>query len=292
MNTIQIKCFLTVAETLSFTKAANLLYISQPGLSKQIRSMERELNVLLFIRDNQKVRLTPAAAYLVKELSEINDKLDDVVENARRIGQGYSGNLCIGTLSGQWIGEDFTDYFIKFINENPNINVSLKQGSFGELRKWLDSGEIDIALTLPFDIKNMDGIIWKKYMDDTAVFVVSKKLIDGKKKKYSFKDLLNIPFISVSQEDSPEAYKVNQAFLNKQNFEGQIITAPNLHTSMLLVEAGQGFGIINHRASIINNPSIKVLEEIPLLNNETPSCFAWKKSNVNPAIAMFLNDEL
>ncbi len=62
MNTTQIKCFLAVAETLNFTKAANQLFISQPGLSRQIVSLERELNTLLFIRDKHTVRLTPAAA--------------------------------------------------------------------------------------------------------------------------------------------------------------------------------------------------------------------------------------
>ncbi len=53
MNTTQIKYFLAVARTLNFTEAAKKLYISQPALSKQINVLEKELNMLLFIRDQK-----------------------------------------------------------------------------------------------------------------------------------------------------------------------------------------------------------------------------------------------
>jgi len=289
LNTIQIKCFLTVAETLSFTKAANILFISQPGLSKQIRSSERELNILLFIRDNQKIRLTPAGAYLLQELSVMQNKFEDIISHAQSIGQGYSGKLCIGTLGGQWIGETFTDYLINFIDDNSSVSVSLKQGSFGELRKWLDSGEIDIALTLPLDVDNVDDLLWEEFEHDTAVFVVSKKLPLGQKEKITLEDLRYETFIAVSKEDSPGAYAISQSFFNLIDFQGRVITASNMQTSMLFVEAGLGFGTINHKSSIVNNPSIRVIEEIPLPGDTSSSCFAWKKSNVNPAIALFLN---
>ena len=59
MNTTQIKCFLALAETLNYTRAAARLYLSQPGLSRQINSIEQELNTQLFIRNQRNVRLTP-----------------------------------------------------------------------------------------------------------------------------------------------------------------------------------------------------------------------------------------
>ena len=68
MNTTQIKCFLALAETLNFTKAAARLYMSQPGLSRQISSLEQELNTQLFIRGSKGVTTTPAGALLAREL--------------------------------------------------------------------------------------------------------------------------------------------------------------------------------------------------------------------------------
>ncbi len=289
MNTMQIKCFLTVAETLNFTKAANRLYISQPGLGKQILSLEKELNTVLFIRDKQKVRLTPAAAYLAKELPKINEQISTLVENVQKIGQGYSGKLCIGILSGQWVGEYFTDYLNTFIDKNPNISLTLKQGSFKDLRDWLDSGDIDIALTLPLDIKHIDGILWEKFEEDTAVFAISKKLPVCKKKKISLEDLQQETFISISTEDSPEGYNICQRYFKKNAFKGNVIVAPNLPTVMMLIESGQGFGVINHKSSLSLNKSIRILEEIKMPDDGASSCFAWKKANINPSISLFLN---
>ena len=68
MNRMQIKCFVALAQSQNFTKAAEQLYISQPGLSHQIVSLERELNTQLFVRNQKMVRLTPAAKLLAKEL--------------------------------------------------------------------------------------------------------------------------------------------------------------------------------------------------------------------------------
>lgn len=58
MNTIQLECFLMVADCLNFTKAAESLKITQPAVSHQIRALEDELGVKLFIRTNKRVSLT------------------------------------------------------------------------------------------------------------------------------------------------------------------------------------------------------------------------------------------
>ncbi|MDG2448506.1 MAG: LysR family transcriptional regulator, partial [Saprospiraceae bacterium] len=63
----QLQYFLTVAETLHFRKASEILYISQPGLSKQIEKLENELGVKLLERDNRNVKITEAGQYLKNE---------------------------------------------------------------------------------------------------------------------------------------------------------------------------------------------------------------------------------
>ncbi|MCL4161926.1 UNVERIFIED_CONTAM: hypothetical protein GTU68_049044, partial [Idotea baltica] len=71
-NQIEIrhyKYFLAVAEELHFRRAAEKLFISQPGLSRQIKQMEEVLGVQLFERDNKKVSLTPSGNYLKQEIT-------------------------------------------------------------------------------------------------------------------------------------------------------------------------------------------------------------------------------
>ena len=110
MNTTQIRYFLTAARALNFTEAARQLYISQPALSKQISAMESELNMMLFIRDKKKVRLTPAAMVLLKELPEFEQHYDDIILKAKIANEGNAGDLTIGILEGQMLGEDFSEY--------------------------------------------------------------------------------------------------------------------------------------------------------------------------------------
>ena len=64
MNLLQIHYFLAAADCLSFTQAADLLYITQPALSRQITAIEKELNLQLFVRTIRAVRLTPAGQAL------------------------------------------------------------------------------------------------------------------------------------------------------------------------------------------------------------------------------------
>ena len=90
--------FLAVAEELHFRRAAEKLFISQPGLSTQIKQMEELLGVQLFVRDKKKVRLTPAGAYLKNEVDFVLNHLNQVKRQVKRIGEGQMGEVRIGFL--------------------------------------------------------------------------------------------------------------------------------------------------------------------------------------------------
>ena len=292
MNTTQIKCFLAVAHTLNFTKAAEQLFISQPGLSRQIVSLERELNTLLFIRDKHQVKLTPAAAVLVKELEGFNDRYEEIIHKVQKVGQGFAGTLIIGMLGGQYVNEEITDKLMKFMADNPNIDIIIKQGSFGDLRSWLETGDIDIAITLSFDIKNMKDVRSIDYLPDPSVLAVSKHTRLGKKKEIKMSDLNGETMIFISPDDSPAGCELAKAFVRSNSLHfADVRYAPNLATVMIWIEAGQGIGFINHSSSIVHKSSIRLLDEVVSGSSQGSSlCFAWKTDNYNPAIPMWVNE--
>ena len=83
MNTMQLSCFLEVAETLSFARAAEKLHVTQPAVTQQIQSLEAELNVKLFRRTTRTVELTQAGLVFLgdaKTMYEISGK-------AKRLGE-------------------------------------------------------------------------------------------------------------------------------------------------------------------------------------------------------------
>ena len=79
------KYFLAVAEELHFKKAADKLFISQPGLSKQIKEMENTLGYALFERNNRNVQLTKAGAYLKKEITLLMKQNEGILRNAQPV---------------------------------------------------------------------------------------------------------------------------------------------------------------------------------------------------------------
>lgn len=286
LNTTQIKCFLALADTLNFTKAAAQLYLSQPALSRQIVSLEQELNTLLFIRDQKSVRLTPAGALLAGELGGIQQSLSSLILRVQTVGMGYTGSLTIGVLEGQWMGVRFTDLCRQFMAAYPNIDLNICPGSFGTLRRQLNAGEIDIAITLEFDVTGLEGVLYRRLGPDRAVFAVSRQLPLAKKEVITFPDMLTETLLIISPEDSLAGADLLLSYLAKTGLSARSTRyAPNLSTLMLWIEAGLGVGIINHQSSLAQNPSIRLINEVPL--EDASTCTAWRKENLNPAIALF-----
>lgn len=287
MNTTQIKYFLAAARTLNFTEAAKQLYISQPALSKQITAIENELNMMLFVRSQKKVRLTPAGAVLLKELPKFEEHYDNILHKAKVANEGVSGELSIGLLEGQMVGDTFTEVYGLFAKQYPNISVRLLRNSFSGLREALEDGSIDLAITLEFDIAGVPNIQYEKLEVCPAIAAVAKTHPAAAKKVTSWADLKDYTIIAVTEEDCFASDKMIIEDCKRVGFTPMIKYAPTLETAMLWTEAGMGICVVNSMNNLTQNPNIKMLSELPCKN--TVSVIAWKQENINPAIALFTN---
>ena len=98
MTDFQIKCFLAVASTLSFTEAAHQLFVSQPNVSRQINLLEEELNLTLFHRSTKSVKLTPAGTILYDKLQALTKEWEYALTQARKVANKLQGHLTIGCV--------------------------------------------------------------------------------------------------------------------------------------------------------------------------------------------------
>ena len=228
---------------------------------------------------------------LAAELAPLQNNLTEIIEKVRTIGKGFSGTLTIGVLEGQWLGESLTNSCIGFMKRHQNIDLVFRQGSFKELREWLINGEVDIILTLRFDIADIPGLVYESIDEDEAILAISKQCAAGKKEHIEPADLAGEVFIAISPEDSRAGEELSKKTFKKLglSFAG-IKYAPNLATAMMWIEAGQGVGIINHKSSLVMNSSIRLLTEIKIDDKEASSCIAWLKNNLNPAISIFMGE--
>ena len=286
MNTSQINYFLTASEYLNFTEAAKKLYISQPALSKQLQSIENELELKLFSRDGKKVHLTPAGVVLYEELKGFNKEYNAIIDNAKKANEGSVGILRIGILEGQLVGDTFIRAYQKFIEEYPDITVKLSRGSFSVLKEQLDRGKIDLAVSLGFHIKNDTDFSNITIMKNQAFLVASKKYLPRSIHIKSWKDLEGETFIVIDPKDS---YTASQMLINecqRLGFNPKVDFAPSLESAMLWTEAGLGICVVDESNYLTLNPNIQILISDEFLQTET--VLAWNQKIANPITFNFI----
>ena len=143
--------FATIAEELNITKAAEKLCMSQPPLSSQIKSLEEELDTILFIRGKRHLQLTESGKLLYRHAKEILSLVNKTSEEIRSMGKGMRGKIAIGLVEGsapniaaEWIEQFLVNY--------ENVEFSIIDGNSDELIQKLRSGLIDMAVvTSPCD---------------------------------------------------------------------------------------------------------------------------------------------
>src|SRR6266508_4384550 len=143
----RLRYFVAVAEELHFGRAARRLNVSQPPLSVQIRTLEREIGAPLLTRTQRRVELTEAGRVLLDEALRLLDQAEAAVVHARRAAEGAVGRLAIGFVST-------VDYSIlpplvrRFRQKHPGIALKLLELTGNRQQALLQSGELDLGLSI------------------------------------------------------------------------------------------------------------------------------------------------
>lgn len=149
MNTRQIEYFLAVAEELSFTKAAEKMYVSQTAVTQQIQALEDQMGVQLFLRTRKKVQLTPAGEIFQIEGRRILDHIENAFAHARDASEGMTGGMEIGfaNYAGNILGNSLQEFHSRY----PNIKLHFNADNPSVLLDRLMSGELDLIFSPVFD---------------------------------------------------------------------------------------------------------------------------------------------
>ncbi|MCH5164608.1 MAG: LysR family transcriptional regulator [Clostridiales bacterium] len=250
MNFSNLEYFVTVAEELNITKAAERLYISQQSLSNQIIKLENELNVKLFSR-TPSLSLTYAGASLLKHARSILDlhnqmlcEIEDIKENKRgfiKIGVSHTRGRVL-----------LPDILPSFQAKYPLVEVNLVEGNTETLENKLRHGEIDVVLS--FTPRIQDGIESIKLVTDRLLLVVHRKFMyelfgdktDYMRGKFSqsvdisaFKDC---PFLLLTKGNRIRTLVDN--FISKNKIAPNIILeTENTETAFALALKGMGIAV-------------------------------------------------
>lgn len=171
MELRQLKYFIKTAETLNFSEAARLLFVTQSTLSQQIKSLEQELGTTLFLRDSHTVQLTesgeqllPLAKRTIQDAEACHDRIKD-------LQQMLSGTLNIGIT--YTFAPLLTETLMQFMKEHPGVKLNICYKTMEELMEMLGKRELDFVLAFKPSF-TQEGIESHVLFDNCLSIIVNK----------------------------------------------------------------------------------------------------------------------
>ena len=237
----------TVRQNFNLTDVANVLFTSQPGVSRQIRELEEELGIDIFERNGKRVTgLTEPG----KDVMPIIERLLQEAENLQQVGQEYSGKtagtLVIATTHTQaryvlpHVVQDFRRTF-------PDVRISLRQSSPEHIAEWVLSGKADIGLATE-GLKQFDGLTSFPCYEWNHVVVVPNTHPLLEKNKISLEDLAAYPLITYDQGFTGRSH-IDEAFAQKGIAPDIVLTAMDSDVIQQYVSLELGVGIVASMAA-------------------------------------------
>jgi DNA-binding transcriptional LysR family regulator len=192
MIDIRLKVFKSVATNLSFTKASQELFISQPAISKHIQELEREFNTRLFDRLGNKIQLTSAGKLLLDHSVRILKDYQRLDFDMNAMQQQFRGELRIGasTTISQYVMPEILAAFLKAY---PQIKVTMLSGNSRDIEAALSTNRIDIGMVE--GIKNQPQMKYVPFMRDELVAIVRKENPLAEKGEITVEELRAQPIV-------------------------------------------------------------------------------------------------
>ncbi|MGD9475846.1 MAG: LysR family transcriptional regulator [Eubacteriaceae bacterium] len=286
MNISQIRYFLETAKCLNLTKAAQNLFITQPTLGRQLIKIESELNVLLFIRSNKGLTLTPAGTVLFQEFSKLITDYDTAVEKASLASQCIDGTLNIGVLDGLDVSTLIPDLISYFETNHPNIEIILKRESFFALLDKLNQHKLDASITFAFHLSEMPDLSSLLLKQSCPAFVVPIKHPLAQKETLTFSDFRDIPLAIVKKRECPSGVDlIIDSFQKYADFYPKLHFLDSMADVVLWVESGLRCAVLNVDMDLRRSEAVKLFpfEDMREVNNIE---LAYSNDNHNFALTL------
>ena len=236
------KTFYYVAKNESISRAANELLISQPAISKAIKTLEDQLNTNLFIRKRDGVELTEAGEAIYKKIKDAMDLIGSAENDLKTLTNMESGTINIGA-SKTIIHEFLMPYIKSFHKAYPNINIKIYTDKTSDIIKKAKMGIIDVIFTnLPYNLPQEFNEF--KLIDLHDCFVANEDFSEYKNKKLTIKDLENLPLLVLTKGTATRIRLDN--FCEENNIH--IKPAMEFSSNTLIkefTEEGFGIGLLN-----------------------------------------------
>lgn len=253
MKIDQLKAFHKVACTGSFTKAADDLFLTQPAVSQQIKSLEAAFGIRLFDRSNKQVRLSSEGEILLTYTERLFNLFAEIELLFDQIGDLRKGKISLGSTAV--LGTYFLPRIIgRFSKRYPGIEIDLRMGNSQQVHNWLLEGLVDLGFA--GKMKNHPRLNPIRIHREPLLMVCAKDNHLAQKKGIQVDELAATPFIW--REKGTQTRSLVKEWFEKfshEKFPYQSIELQNLEAAKRTVIEGYGITV---------TPEIAVRREIHL----------------------------
>lgn len=255
----RIRYFLKAAETGNFSQAAQALFISPQGLTKQIGVLESELGGPLFVRSRRGAELTAFGRYAQARLTGVVSDFEKAVQDVRNHAGDARSSITVGIFSALPRHELVLPFVSFLLASYPDRQIQLEMVELSAgLRKFLD-GKLDFLLTNTHEQDDLSGyerITFGSYDAKVVVSLVHPWTI---RDRIGVEDLRQETFVKLKVE--PDHYTVPAEESFYQNVPcKRVLEANNFETMMVLLGQGAGFAVIPLAFTNVDRSQIKVFD--------------------------------
>lgn len=278
-----LRYFLALVETKSFGRAAAALGIAQPALSQQIRKLESELDVVLFIRGNDGSHLTPAGEAFVPGAEATVADAAEAIATAQRVGRGESGRLRVGFI-GSSAHNLIPTALRRFGSERPDVEISLTETDLEKLPGCFERNELDVAFVRrPVDDPTL---LTELVMVDEVVAVLADEHPLGREQSIPLSALAEDAWIVTPESVSVAFREMFLADCSRSGFQPRIVAeAPSPEAIVGLVAAGAGVAILPKGSRSLPRAGVCA---VPIRGESSVVVMAWRENRRTPLTSDFM----
>jgi DNA-binding transcriptional LysR family regulator len=283
----QFRYFLAVSEELNFSRAAARLYISQPPLSRQIRQLENQLGVELFLRTKTGVTLTKAGMAFLPEARRTLAQAAKAIAAAKAAREGENGPFVVGYTT-VFDRSAIPDVFEPLQQRFPGQRIVTKGKHSISLVRDIKNGTMDAAfIGLHTEAK---GLKVETLLEEPVMVALPSSHPLARKRRIGFDDLRDEVIFRFERRLNPGFYDHCQAFFEQIDFRPRTIPEPDDHHILLgLIAEGQGIAFISASLQNVRRQGVvfrQLNEEARKLTSGI--AVAYSGSNPSAVLAYFL----
>lgn len=289
MDLRQLKYFVTVAEELSFVRAAQRLHMSQPPLSQQIKALEEDLGVELLFRTRREVKLTDAGRVFLAESRELLEKAQAVAHRTRQAAGGEHATLRVGMATSA-LFHVLPHLLDRMRAQLPSVSLTVTDMNSDEQVRSLAVDRIDLGFI--HARPDTRGLARCNVVTDSfAVALPATHALAGKA-ELSLRDLQDDAMVAFSRDHAPALFDALIASCQQENFSPRIAHVARHPASLLqMVQLGLGVSIVPRAYGHAAMPGV-VFRSLPAMAARLRIDAIWREGNAAPGLRRVVDEVL